>query len=77
MADDLISSFRISAAGMKAQGARLRVIIQNIANADSLPNDPSKKPYQRQTITFKNEIDIDQNLLSKEECLSIIKEGKK
>ena len=69
MADDLISSFRISAVGMKAQGARLRVIIQNIANADSLPNDPSKKPYQRQTITFKNEID-------RELGLEVVKVGK-
>jgi len=69
MADDLISSFRVSAAGMKAQGARLRVIIQNIANADSLPSDPSKKPYQRQTITFKNEVD-------RELGIEVVKVGK-
>ena len=56
MADDLISSFRISAAGMKAQGTRLRVISQNIANADSLPVEPGQKPYQRKLITFKNEV---------------------
>jgi flagellar basal-body rod protein FlgC len=56
MTDDLISSFRISAAGMKAQGTRLRVISQNIANADSLASEPGKKPYQRKTITFKNEL---------------------
>jgi flagellar basal-body rod protein FlgC len=54
MADDLLSSFRISAAGMKAQGARLRVISQNIANSDSLPTEPGQNPYQRKTITFKN-----------------------
>ncbi len=57
MADDLISTFRISAAGMKAQGERLRVISQNIANADSLPTEPGQNPYQRKTITFKNAID--------------------
>jgi flagellar basal-body rod protein FlgC len=57
MADDLISSFRISAAGMKAQGTRLRVISQNIANADSLPTEPGKDPYQRKTITFKSAVD--------------------
>ena len=56
MADDLISSFRISAAGMKAQGTRLRVISLNIANADSLPVEPGQKPYQRKLITFKNEV---------------------
>ena len=57
MADDLISTFRISAAGMKVQGTRLRVISQNIANADSLPAQPGEKPYQRKLITFKNEMD--------------------
>ena len=56
MADDLISTFRISAAGMKVQGTRLRVISQNIANADSLPTQPGEKPYQRKLITFKNEM---------------------
>ena len=56
MGDDLISTFRISAAGMKVQGSRLRVISQNIANADSLPTEPGKKPYQRKLITFKNEV---------------------
>jgi len=56
MADDLISTFRISAAGMKVQGSRLRVISQNIANADSLPAEPGEKPYQRKLITFKNEV---------------------
>ena len=56
MADDLISTFRISAAGMKVQGSRLRVISQNIANADSLPAQPGEKPYQRKLITFKSEM---------------------
>ena len=56
MADDLISTFRIAAAGMKVQGSRLRVISQNIANADSLPTGPGQKPYQRKTISFKNEL---------------------
>jgi flagellar basal-body rod protein FlgC len=57
MADDLMATFQISAAGMKAQGSRLRVISQNIANADSLPTEPGQNPYQRKTITFKNAID--------------------
>ena len=56
MADDLISTFRISAAGMKVQGSRLRVISQNIANADSLATQPGDKPYQRKLITFKSEM---------------------
>lgn len=55
--DDLLKTFSISSAGMKAQGARLRVISENIANADSLAQDPNGKPYRRKTITFRNELD--------------------
>lgn len=55
--DDLLKTFQISGAGMQVQGSRLRVISQNIANADSLPQDPNGKPYRRQIITFKNELD--------------------
>jgi flagellar basal-body rod protein FlgC len=56
MADDLISTFRIFVVGMKVQGSRLRVISQNIANADSLATQPGEKPYQRKLITFKSEM---------------------
>lgn len=55
--DDLLKTLRISGAGMKAQGTRLRVISENIANADSLPTGPGKLPYRRQTVIFKNELD--------------------
>lgn len=57
MADDLVKAMSISAAGMKAQGTRLRVISENVANADSLPQDPSRLPYRRKVVTFKNELD--------------------
>ena len=55
--DDLIKTMRIAGAGMSVQGQRLRVISQNIANVNSLPQDPGDKPYRRQVITFKNELD--------------------
>lgn len=55
--DDLYKSMRISAAGMKAQGTRLRVIAENIANAESLPQSPQGEPYRRKTVTFKNVLD--------------------
>jgi len=54
---DLIKAMKISAAGMKAQGTRLRTISENIANADSLPSAPGEKPYLRKVVTFKNELD--------------------
>jgi len=52
--DDIIKTMRISGAGMKTQGARLQVIAQNVANANSLPQAEGGKPYQRQVMTFKN-----------------------
>ncbi|MBI1985212.1 MAG: flagellar basal body rod protein FlgC [Rhodospirillales bacterium] len=55
--DDIIKTMRISSAGMRVQGERLRVISQNIANADALPQDATGKPYRRQVVTFKNELD--------------------
>lgn len=44
----------ISAAGLSAQDARLRVIAQNLANADSTGPTPGSNPYQRKTITFQD-----------------------
>jgi flagellar basal-body rod protein FlgC len=55
--DDLFKSFKISAAGMKAQGTRLRVISENIANAQSLAQSPGGTPYRRKTVTFQNQLD--------------------
>jgi len=55
--DDLLKTFKISAAGMRAQGTRLRVISENMANADSLPSQPGEDPYRRKVVTFRNELD--------------------
>ncbi len=51
------NALSISASGMRAQGDRLRVIAQNIANADTAANAPGETPYRRQMITFKNVLD--------------------
>ena len=65
MADDLFTSMKLSAAGMKAQGTRLRIISENIANADSLPTEPGQNPYRRKIITFRNVMDrnVGQNVV--------------
>lgn len=55
--DDLLRTLRVSASGMKAQGTRLRVISENIANADSLPTQPGGLPYRRKVVTFSNQLD--------------------
>lgn len=47
----------ISASGMKAQSARIKVIAENIANAGTAATTPTGKPYTRKTITFKNVLD--------------------
>ncbi len=57
MEDNLFKIMRISSAGMKAQGTRLRVISENVANADSLAQAPGQEPYRRKLVTFKNELD--------------------
>ena len=54
---DLMDTMHISASGMKAQSARLKVVSQNIANADAVGSLTGKQPYRRQTITFRNELD--------------------
>ncbi len=54
---DLVKSLHIAASGMKAQSDRLRIVSENIANADSVGQFPGDQPYRRKTITFKNQLD--------------------
>jgi flagellar basal-body rod protein FlgC len=55
--DDLQKSTAIAVSGMKAQAERLRVISENLANADSTAQTPDGLPYRRKILTFKNELD--------------------
>lgn len=57
MSADIMNALKISAMGMKAQGTRLRVLSENIANTDTTGQTPGADPYIRQTISFKNEMD--------------------
>jgi len=57
MSNDLTDIFSISGSALQAQGQRMKVISENIANANTMPTSPGQKPYQRQVITFKNEFD--------------------
>ena len=47
----------IAALGLIAQSARIRVVAENLANADSLANTPGGAPYRRRLVTFQNELD--------------------
>lgn len=54
---DIMNAMQISAMGMKAQGARIRVISENVANAQTTGNSPGADPYTRQQISFENVLD--------------------
>jgi flagellar basal-body rod protein FlgC len=57
--DPLQSIARIAASGMTAQTARLRVISENVANADSTGATPGDDPFRRKTISFSEMVDRD------------------
>ena len=54
---ELTRSLDISASGMKAQGTRLRVISENVANAGSTALSPDEDPYRRKLVTFGSALD--------------------
>jgi flagellar basal-body rod protein FlgC len=57
MSSDILNAMKISAMGMKAQGTRLRVITENVANAETTGTNPKEDPFRRKIVTFKNEMD--------------------
>ena len=57
MPDPLQATLRIAGSGLEAQSVRLRVISENIANAQSTGDTPGADPYTRQTISFDSALD--------------------
>jgi flagellar basal-body rod protein FlgC len=57
--NDFLSSMRIAATGLHAQTARMRVLAENLANADSAGKTPNEDPYRRKIPTFKSVMDND------------------
>jgi flagellar basal-body rod protein FlgC len=55
--DPLNATMRIAASGLEAQGTRLRVIAENVANADSTSDVPGGDPFRRKTISFATTMD--------------------
>jgi flagellar basal-body rod protein FlgC len=53
----LDKSFAIAFSGMTAQSERLKVIAENLANADSTAQTPDADPYKRQVVTFESVLD--------------------
>lgn len=54
---DLRDTMTLSAAGMRVQGTRLRVVAENLANASSTADEPGGTPYRRKVVLFANELD--------------------
>ena len=59
---DLVNAMTLAAKGMKAQGARMKVISENMANADTTGKAKGEDPYRRQIVTFKNEMNRADNM---------------
>jgi flagellar basal-body rod protein FlgC len=55
--DPLSSISAIAASGMRAQGERLKIVSENVANADSTGNAPGADPYRRKTLAFEEMLD--------------------
>jgi len=54
---DFLKTMTIAASGLRAQAGRMRIISENIANADSTPATPGANPYRRKVPTFNSELD--------------------
>jgi flagellar basal-body rod protein FlgC len=54
---DFLKTLTIAASGLRAQAGRMRIISENIANADSTPQSPGADPYRRKIVSFRSELD--------------------
>ncbi|WP_321503992.1 flagellar basal body rod protein FlgC [Breoghania sp.] len=55
MSDPLSASMKIAASGLQVQSQRMRVVSENIANAQSTGKTAGSDPYRRKTVTFESE----------------------
>lgn len=54
---DFLKTISVAASGLKAQSGRMRVIAENLANADSTAEKPGADPYRRKIPTFSRKFD--------------------
>ncbi len=55
--DPLAAALKVASSGLGAQSERLRVVSENLANAQSTGDAPGTEPYRRKTISFAAELD--------------------
>jgi flagellar basal-body rod protein FlgC len=57
MSDPLKSILKIAASGLEAQSTRMRVVSENLANAQSTGKTPGADPYTRKVVSFETDLD--------------------
>lgn len=55
--DPLTAALKVASSGLGAQSERLRVVSENLANAQSTGSSPGADPYRRKTVSFVAELD--------------------
>lgn len=55
--NNLADSLTLSSSGLKAQSMRMRVIAENIANAQSTGKTAGEMPYRRKVVSFAEQLD--------------------
>jgi flagellar basal-body rod protein FlgC len=58
---DFTTSLYIAAAGLRAQSGRMRIIAENLANADSTSQSSNGEPYRRRIATMSSDFDAQLN----------------
>ena len=63
---DFLKSMAIAASGLRAQAGRMRVISENVANADSTAQAAGADPFRRKIATFSSRLDreLDANVVA-------------
>jgi flagellar basal-body rod protein FlgC len=54
---DFFKTLAVAASGLRAQAGRMRVISENIANADTTASTKGGDPYRRKVVTFRHQLD--------------------
>ena len=57
MLDSLQASLSVASSGLEAQSTRMRIVSENLANANATGRDAGADPYQRKTVTFDAAMD--------------------
>ncbi len=57
MTDPISATMKIAASGLQAQGMRVRMVAENLANSNTTAAGPAGDPYARKTITFESRFD--------------------